>query len=70
MTVDLQTVADAAARRRSAQAALDGAVRDLHGAIRGAHQERWRVSQIAAAAGMHRVSIHEVLRGRPYGQAA
>jgi len=67
MSADLATVCAAADRRREAQAALDVAVRDLHGAIRDAHGDRWRIAQIAQAAGMHRVTVHEVLRGARYG---
>ena len=58
----LAAVTAAAQRRRTAQNDLDAAVRELHDTIRAAHADRWRIQQIADAAGMHRTTIHDILR--------
>ncbi len=60
----LAAVTAAAQRRRTAQDGLDDAVRALHDTIRAAHANRWRIQQIANAAGMHRTTIHDILRSQ------
>ncbi|MGV8979201.1 MAG: hypothetical protein ACOH17_14270 [Cellulomonas sp.] len=62
MTADLVAVTAAANTRRDAQTQLDDAVQALHGAIRAAHTDRWRVADLADASGLHRVTIHQILR--------
>lgn len=70
MTATLTPVARAATARQEARAALAVANRTLHEALRTAHQEGAKVVDLAAAAGLHPVTVHEALRGARYGTEA
>lgn len=60
----LDAVVAATQARRAAERALTASVSEQHAAMRAAVADRWRIYQVAGAAGMTRPSVHRILHGQ------